>query len=60
MNNDQRSIRAAVEARLARRHRAEKRFRLYGLGAIGLAVTFLALLITSIVAQSVTAFSAHR
>ncbi|MGJ3232305.1 MAG: phosphate ABC transporter permease PstA [Oceanicaulis sp.] len=60
MNNDQRSIRAAVEARLAKRHRAEKRFQLYGLGAIGLAVAFLALLLVSIVFQSVTAFSAHR
>ncbi|MEQ8406349.1 MAG: phosphate ABC transporter permease PstA [Oceanicaulis sp.] len=60
MSNDQRSIRAAVEARLAKRHRAEKRFQLYGLGAIGLAVAFLALLLISIIAQSVTAFSAHR
>lgn len=60
MNNNQRSIRAAVEARLAKRHRAEKRFQLYGLGAIGLAVAFLALLMVSITVQSITAFSAHR
>lgn len=60
MSKDTRSIRDAVEARLAKRHRAEKRFQFYGLGAIALAVGFLALLIISIIAQSVTAFSAHR
>jgi phosphate transport system permease protein len=60
MNRDPSTIRDAVEARLARRHRAEKRFQFYGLGAIALAVGFLALLLVSIIGQSVTAFSAHR
>jgi len=60
MSRQTRSIRDAVEARLAKRHRAEKRFQFYGLGAIALAVGFLALLLVSIIAQSVTAFSAHR
>lgn len=55
-----RSIREAVEARLARRHRAERRFQLYGLGAIGLAVVFLSLLIGSIFIQSIPAFTAHQ
>ncbi|MCR9127890.1 MAG: phosphate ABC transporter permease PstA [Alphaproteobacteria bacterium] len=55
-----RTIRDAVEARLARRHRAERRFQLYGLGAIVLAVAFLVLLIGSILYQSVPAFTAHE
>lgn len=54
------SIRDAVEARLARRHRAEKRFQFYGLAAILAAVTFLALLLGSIAIQSAPAFTAHR
>jgi phosphate transport system permease protein len=57
---ESRTIRDAVEARLARRHRAEQRFKLYGLGAIVLAVGFLALLIGSILYQSVPAFTAHE
>ncbi len=60
MNRDTRTIRDAVEARLAKRHRAERRFQFYGLAAIALAVGFLALLLISIIGQSVTAFSAHR
>ncbi|PWE18828.1 phosphate ABC transporter permease PtsA [Marinicauda salina] len=55
-----RDIRAAVEARLAKRHRAERRFRAYGLGAIGLALVFLVLLLGSIVLQAAGAFTAHR
>ncbi|XBQ16179.1 MAG: phosphate ABC transporter permease PstA [Oceanicaulis sp.] len=60
MSSDQRSIRAAVEARLAKRYRAEKRFQFYGLAAIFVAVAFLALLLGSIVLQSFGAFTAHR
>ena len=58
--SDSRSIRDAVEARLAKRHRAERRFQFYGLAAIALAVVFLGLLIGSILVQSVPAFTAHR
>ena len=58
--SDARSIQDAVQARLARRHRAERRFQLYGLGAIALAVVFLGLLVGSMLVQSVPAFTAHR
>jgi phosphate transport system permease protein len=44
------------EARLRRRYAAERRFRAYGLTAIGLAVLMLALLLGSIVARGYTAF----
>ncbi|KAA5804962.1 phosphate ABC transporter permease PstA [Alkalicaulis satelles] len=54
------SIRTAVEARLARRHRAERRFQFYGAAAICLAVAFLALLIGSILIQSVPAMTTWR
>ena len=46
----------AVTARLARRHRAERRFRLYGIVAIGLAIFFLAMLFISICSRGYTAF----
>ena len=58
--SDTRSIREAVAARLARRHRAEQRFQAYGLAAIALAVVFLVVLIGSIIIQSAPAFTAHR
>lgn len=45
------------DARLARRHRAERRFRLTGVAAIALALGVLALLIASILVQSVNAFT---
>ncbi|TGY88110.1 phosphate ABC transporter permease PstA [Marinicauda algicola] len=56
---DQSSIRAAVERRLARRHRAERRFQAYGIGAIALAVVFLVVLIGSIVLQAIPAFTQY-
>ncbi|MCC5995965.1 MAG: phosphate ABC transporter permease PstA [Oceanicaulis sp.] len=54
------SIRTAVEARLARRHRSERRFQFYGAAAICLAVAFLCLLIGSILIQSVPAMTTWR
>ena len=51
-----RSRDAALEARLARRHAAERRFRIYGIVAIGLAVFFLVLLFGSICSKGYTAF----
>ena len=45
-----------VDASLKRRYAAEKRFRLYGLISILLAVSFLALLLVSIVSKGYTAF----
>lgn len=46
-----------VKKGLARRYRAERRFRLYGLAAIAASIVFLALLFVSIVSKGYTAFS---
>lgn len=45
-----------VKAGLNRRQRAERRFRLYGMAAIGLGLLFLALLFTSIIYNGAPAF----
>ena len=45
-----------VNASLRRRRAAERRFRLYGLGAIILAISFLAILLLSIVGNGYSAF----
>lgn len=58
--SDSVSIRDAVERRLARRHRSERRFQAYGLMAIAAAISFLALLVWSSVVQSGPAWTAHR
>lgn len=55
-----RPIRTAVEARLARRHRSERRFQFYGMAAISMAVVFLVLLVGSIFIQSVPAMTTWR
>lgn len=47
-------------ARRARRHAAERRFRLYGILAIVVAVSFLVLLLGSIAVQGYTAFTATQ
>lgn len=52
-------IRAAAARRLKRRYAAERRFRLYGMAAIAIAVGFLALLLGRIVEQGHTAFWTH-
>ena len=54
------TIRDAVQARLAKRHRAEQRFQFYGLAAISAAVLFLAVLLGSLIIQSLPAFTAYR
>ena len=46
----------SVTARLARRHRSERRYRFYGVVAIGLAIFFLAMLFISICSRGYTAF----
>ena len=56
---DRADIRAAVEARLKRRHRAEARFRAYGLLAIAVAIGFLAILLGRVIQQGHTAFWTH-
>jgi phosphate transport system permease protein len=50
----------AAKVRLRARYRAEARFRLYGLTAVGLAVLFLALVLTDIVRRGYPAFWQHR
>ena len=45
-----------IKRGLARRHRAERRFRLYGIAAIAIALTALATLFTTIVMQGYSAF----
>ncbi len=45
-----------MKKRLARRHAAERRFRLWGVGAIGTALLMLALLLVSIFANGRSAF----
>ena len=47
---------AAQRARLRRRHRAERRFQLYGLTALATAILFLALLLWSILGNGLGAF----
>ena len=50
---------AFAERRLKRRHAAERRFKLYGQLAIGIAIGFLAILLFSIASKSASAFSRH-
>lgn len=50
---------AAVAKRLRQRYRSERRFKAACLGALGLALTFLALLFSTIVGKGVTAFWQH-
>jgi len=56
---DRSDVRAAVQARLKKRHAAERRFRLYGLLAVGVAIAFLLLLLGRIIEQGHTAFITH-
>jgi phosphate transport system permease protein len=49
-----------ARARIRRRYRAERRFRLYGAAAIGLALLALVALFGSILARGLPAFSEHR
>ncbi|MFN3835320.1 MAG: phosphate ABC transporter permease PstA [Glycocaulis sp.] len=59
MTDAPRPIADAVRQRLARRHRAESRFQAFGAGAIVLAISFLAVLIGSIIIQSTGAFTSY-
>jgi phosphate transport system permease protein len=54
MPSAERTSRAAALAR--RRHAAERRFRLYGIAAIGISLAFLAMLFASIVTKGYTTF----
>jgi phosphate transport system permease protein len=53
------SAEAFAQRRLERRNAAERRFKLYGQIAIGIAVGFLALLLISICGKAMSAFSRH-
>ena len=57
---DRTDIQAAVQARLAKRYRAEGRFRMFGILAIMSAIAVLILLIGSIASQSIPAFRVHE
>ncbi len=48
-----------LQARLKSRYARENRFKWYGRGAIGVALVFLAILLSSIVLQGYTAFYGH-
>ena len=50
----------AAQARVRARYRAETRFKIYGLLAIGLTALFLALVLTDIVIKGLPAFTQHR
>jgi len=56
---DRPALRAAVARRLKTRHAAERRFRIYGILAIGVALAFLAILLGRIIEQGHTAFFTH-
>lgn len=56
---DRPDIGAAVARRLQQRHAAERRFRLYGIVAIGVAMAFLTLLLGRIIEQGHSAFVTH-
>ena len=56
---DTAKARTAFEKRLKARHATEQRFRLYGLMAIVIALSFLAVLLTRIVGQGLSTFTVH-
>ena len=53
------SSQGLAERRLKKRHAAERRFKLYGQLAIGVAIGFLAILLVSIAGKAFNAFSHH-
>lgn len=59
MSEPQMSPAAATAERLRKRRNAERRFKLYGQVAIGIAISFLAILLFSIASKATTAFSRH-
>ena len=48
------------DALVARRYRAERRFKLYGIAAIAVTAVFLVLLFADILAKGLPAFFEHR
>ncbi|MFZ1860181.1 MAG: DUF3333 domain-containing protein, partial [Candidatus Competibacter sp.] len=52
----ERDIKTIVNAGLARRHAAERRFRWYGLSAISLGLAFVVLMFANIISKGLPAF----
>ena len=52
-------VESVQDLRMRRRNQAERRFKLYGQIAIGIAVSFLAILLISISFRAASAFSRH-
>ncbi len=50
---------AEAKARVRRRYRAERRFKAYGLGALGITTTFLLILLADILIRGIPAFWQH-
>lgn len=59
MNKSHRTTEAIVRG-LARRHRAERRFRAYGVAALGFAVLMLVILLVSVVRPGLSGFTRHE
>lgn len=60
MSNVMRNTPALIQASLRRRHRAERRFRAYGMLAIGFALVMLGYLLWSIAAPGISGFFRHE
>lgn len=54
------NITQQITASLARRHAAERRFRAYGIGALGFACAMLLVLLVSIIRPGVNGFTRHE
>ncbi len=59
MNKDHRTT-AAIMKSLGRRHRAERRFRAYGIAALAFAVLMLGILLVSVVGPGLSGFTRHE
>jgi phosphate transport system permease protein len=55
-----RAVGSASDARVRKRYAAERRFRLYGIGAIAFAAAFIVFLVSDIVLKGYPAFTEHR
>ena len=60
MNSASNSSIALIEAGLKRRHRAERRFQLFGIGALAFAGLMLCLLMATIIGPGISGFTRHE
>ena len=58
--NSPEQISTLIAASLGRRHRAERRFRLFGLASIGFAALMLLILLVSIIRPGISGFTRHE